>query len=60
MAIAIRMIPANVYAESKKLASQRSEEAKPTNWLMGGLVLASWAAAVAIVVYIVIRSIKKR
>lgn len=43
--LALRMMPADVLAESKGKAEERMKEGKPKNWVAGGLIILIWAAA---------------
>lgn len=44
--LALRLIPRPVLERAKVKAEQRASGGKPTNWIVGALVLALWAVAV--------------
>ena len=58
IALALKMIPAAVLAESRERAREHLAEGKPANWLAGGVILALWLLALALVVVVVVRAIR--
>ena len=57
IAIAVRLIPRPVYQESRALAYQRIQEARP-NWAMAFVIIVVWAAAAALIVYGALKALK--
>lgn len=45
IAIALKMIPVTVIQDCTEKAEERLKEGKPKNWLVGGIIIAAWAAA---------------
>jgi hypothetical protein len=48
----IDLIPAQVMEESRQLARQQADQAKPLNWLGASLVLLLWLLAAALLVFL--------
>lgn len=47
ISIALRMIPAEVVAESRQKAQDRMHAGKPLNWVMGAVIIVIWLAVLA-------------
>ena len=47
VAIAARLIPPEILAESRKRAREKMDRSKPVNWIAGGIIIALWAALAA-------------
>ena len=58
IALALKMIPSAVLAESRERARERLAEGKPANWAAGGVILALWLLGLALVVVVVVRAIR--
>ena len=58
IALALKMIPAQVLSESRERARERLAEGKPANWAAGGVILALWLLGLALVVVVVVRAIR--
>ena len=58
IALALKMIPAAVLAESRERARERLAGGKPANWAAGGVILALWLLGLALVVVVVVRAIR--
>jgi uncharacterized membrane protein YkvA (DUF1232 family) len=58
VAVAIKLIPKDVYAASKSLAQRRRGEKKP-NWVVGGIVIAVWVGVAALIGYAIIRKLRR-
>jgi uncharacterized membrane protein YkvA (DUF1232 family) len=56
IALALRMIPVEVMAESRAKAQMALSEDRPRNWVVGGVIVAIWlllaALAVALIIYL--------
>ena len=55
MAVAVKLIPKDVLAECRQLAQDRIDGRKPTNWIVGGIVIGIWVALAAFVLSRVVR-----
>lgn len=51
VALAIKMIPADILLTAREEALQRMTEGKKNNWVIGGLILLLWAAIVALIIW---------
>ena len=58
IALAVRMIPAEVMDECREKAQEIGKEDKPTNWVAGGIVVAIWLLLAALMVLLTLRVIK--
>ncbi len=58
IAVAIRLIPTEVYAECKRKAEQESGHRKPANWIVGAIIIGIWTALAAIVLSLIVRRLK--
>ena len=58
IALALKVIPAQVLSESRERARERLAEGKPANWAAGGVILALWLLGLALVVVVVVRAIR--
>jgi len=56
VALALKMIPSQVIAESREEAHRVMSEGRPTNWVVAAVIIAIWLAMAAIVVLIVVRT----
>ncbi len=55
LALALRMIPAEVMAESRVKAQQALSGHQPRNWIAGGLVIGIWLLLAALAVVLVVQ-----
>jgi uncharacterized membrane protein YkvA (DUF1232 family) len=55
IALALRMIPADVMAESREKARQMMDQEKPVNWIAAGVIVAIWLCLVALAVFLLVR-----
>jgi uncharacterized membrane protein YkvA (DUF1232 family) len=55
MAIALRMIPAPVLAESRDEARKRLGQDRPTSWLAAIVILLLWLLAIGLTALVVVR-----
>jgi uncharacterized membrane protein YkvA (DUF1232 family) len=55
IALALRMIPAEVMAESRVKAQQALDGDQPRNWIVGGLVIGIWLLLTALAVALVVQ-----
>ena len=51
IAVATRLIPKDIWEQSKAFARERTEGKRPVNWIAGGIVMVIWVALLAFVVY---------
>ena len=58
IAVAIRLIPKDVYAECRKTAEQESGQRRPANWIAGGIIIGIWIALAALALRLIVRLIK--
>ncbi len=49
--LALKMIPAEVMAECRQRARAAAQSGKPTNWIMGGIIIAIWLLLAALMVF---------
>jgi uncharacterized membrane protein YkvA (DUF1232 family) len=57
IALALKMIPSQVIAESREEADRAMSEGRPTNWVAAAVIVAIWLAMAAMVVLIVVRAL---
>lgn len=55
LALALRMIPAEVMAESRVKAQQALSGHQPRNWIAGGLVIGIWLLLAALAMVLVVQ-----
>jgi uncharacterized membrane protein YkvA (DUF1232 family) len=51
MAIAVKLIPKDVLADSRAIAQAKIDSKKPVNWVAGGIVIGIWVAVIMYVCY---------
>jgi len=51
VALAIKMIPAEILAQARIEVQQRVDEGQKNNWVVGGLIVLLWVAVVIFVVW---------
>jgi uncharacterized membrane protein YkvA (DUF1232 family) len=56
--LAIRMIPAEVMAQSRARAQHALRADRPTNWAVGAAIIAVWLLIVAVVTAAVVRAVR--
>jgi uncharacterized membrane protein YkvA (DUF1232 family) len=54
IAVAARLIPKDIWKESRNFARVRTDSKKPVNWIAGSIVIAIWVALLAFVIYRVV------
>jgi uncharacterized membrane protein YkvA (DUF1232 family) len=59
MAIAVKLIPKDVLADSRVIAQAKIDSKKPVNWVAGGIVIGIWVAVIAYVCYRLIQGTGK-
>jgi len=59
IALAIRLIPKTICAESRELAQRHVEDAKPASWVMGAIIIAAWVLAAALTAYVIVQSVAR-
>jgi uncharacterized membrane protein YkvA (DUF1232 family) len=60
IALAIRLIPKDVYEESRALAARKVEQKKPRSWMAGTMVIATWICVAAVISWLVVKSLRNR
>ena len=55
VALAVKMVPPKVLAESRERAKEAMSEGKPTNWAASAVIIAIWLLLVAVVVVLMVR-----
>jgi uncharacterized membrane protein YkvA (DUF1232 family) len=55
IALALKMIPADVMAESREKARQMLDQGKPVNWIAAGVIAAIWLCLAALTVVLLVR-----
>ncbi len=55
IALALKLIPPAVMAESRERASIELAAGKPTNWVAAGVIVALWLGALALVIWLIRR-----
>ncbi len=55
IALAIRLIPADVMAECRTRAGEAMASGKPVNWIAAGVIIAVWLLAAALVGAVLLR-----
>jgi uncharacterized membrane protein YkvA (DUF1232 family) len=58
VALALKMIPPQVIAESREEARRVMSEGRPTNWVAAAVIIAIWLVMAAIVVLIAVRALR--
>jgi len=56
--LAMRMIPAEVMAQSRARAQDALRADRPTNWAVGAAIIAVWLLIVAVVAAAVVRAVR--
>jgi len=51
VALAIKMIPADILSTAREEALQRMTEGKKDNWVIGGLIVLSWVVVVVLIIW---------
>jgi len=51
IAVAARLIPKDIWEESRNFARERTDSKRPVNWIAGGIVIVIWIALLAFIVY---------
>ena len=51
VALAIKMIPADILSTAREEALQRMTEGKKDNWVIGGLIVLLWVAVVVLIIW---------
>ena len=59
IALAIRMIPANVMAEYRQQARLNQQRRKPTNWVAAGVIVSIWLLFAMLAVFLTMRAIRR-
>jgi uncharacterized membrane protein YkvA (DUF1232 family) len=59
LAIAVKLIPKDVFAASRLVAQARIDDKRPVNWVAGGTVIGIWVLAIAYACYRLIQGIGK-
>ena len=57
VALAIKLIPPQVFAECRRQAQEALGGGKPTNWIAGGIIVAVWLLLAAIAIVLIRRMI---
>jgi uncharacterized membrane protein YkvA (DUF1232 family) len=55
IALVMKMIPREVVDDARRLAEQRVGVPRPRNWVVGGIIIALWAALAAVIAWRVFR-----
>ena len=55
IALALKMIPPAVMAESRIKAQERLSGERPRNWIVGGMIVAIWLLLAALAVFLAVR-----
>ncbi|HEU4391681.1 MAG TPA: YkvA family protein [Blastocatellia bacterium] len=58
IALVLKMIPANVMADSREKAGAVMAQGKPTNWFAAGIIVAVWLLLAALSVALVVRILR--
>jgi uncharacterized membrane protein YkvA (DUF1232 family) len=59
VALALKMIPPHVLAESREKARETMSEGKPTSWVAAGVIIALWLVLAAMIVFVVVRAFRE-
>jgi len=51
VALAIKMIPADILSTAREEALQRMTEGKKDNWVIGGLIVLLWVVVVVLIIW---------
>ena len=57
--LALKMIPAEVMAESRERAKEALREGKPTNWAAASVIIGIWLLLAALAVVLVLRLVNR-
>lgn len=57
IALALKLIPPAVMAESRERASIELAAGKPTNWVAAGVIITLWLGALALVIWLIRRKL---
>ncbi len=57
VALAVRLIPRGIYTECRELAEKKSAEPLGKSWAMGIAIIVAWVVIVAVVVWLVVKSV---
>jgi uncharacterized membrane protein YkvA (DUF1232 family) len=55
IAVALRMIPPEIMAESRVKAQQALSSDRPRNWIVGGVIVAIWIVLAALTIVMAVR-----
>jgi uncharacterized membrane protein YkvA (DUF1232 family) len=58
IALALRMIPAEVMEECREKANAAAREGKPTNWKAAGAIVAVWVLLALLVIALMVRLVR--
>lgn len=58
-ALAVKMIPPDVLAESREKAREVTSEGKPTNWAAAAVIIAIWLLLAAMAVLLIVRTFER-
>ncbi len=58
-ALALKMIPPDVIAESRKKAREAMSGGKPTNWAAAAAIIAIWLLLAAMAIALIVRRVRK-
>jgi uncharacterized membrane protein YkvA (DUF1232 family) len=58
ISLAIKMIPAEVMAESRVKASQVLDQGKPVSWVAAGVIAAIWVCLAVLVLVMILRALR--
>jgi uncharacterized membrane protein YkvA (DUF1232 family) len=59
LAIAVKLIPKEILADSRLVAQAKIDSKKPVNWVAGGTVIGIWVAVIVYVCYRLVQRIGK-
>ena len=57
-ALALKMVPPDVLAESRKKAREAMSEGKPTNWAAAAVIIAIWLLLAAMSIVLIVRTFR--
>jgi uncharacterized membrane protein YkvA (DUF1232 family) len=55
IALALKMIPAEVLVEARRQAKQSFADGKPRNWVAGAVIILIWLVVLALVIFWMVR-----
>lgn len=58
-ALAVKLIPPDVLAESREKAGKEMSEGKPTNWAAAAMIIAIWLLLAVIAVLLMVRTFRR-